>query len=155
METVLDQATTTCTHCDRAIPTANIDLHSVHCARNLEKCKVCGDMIPKQHADDHYLKVHAPEVCGNRTEMCHLCNKYVRLREIQNHEVNCNRIQDNGAGSSRDERPAERDGSAPRRHQNEFPKGRLLITIAVTGLAVILGVGSIFYPRKAGTSNVH
>ncbi|PNX59043.1 hypothetical protein L195_g051219, partial [Trifolium pratense] len=55
----------------------------------------------------------------------------------------------------RDERPAERDGSAPRRHQNEFPKGRLLITIAVTGLAVILGVGSIFYPRKAGTSNVH
>ncbi|WJX35902.1 hypothetical protein P8452_23836 [Trifolium repens] len=201
METVPDQATTICTHCDRAVPAANIDLHSVHCARNLEKCKVCGDMVPKQHADDHYLNVHAPvtcslcsetmvrdildihkgencpqrivtcefcefplpaidlaehqEVCGNRTEMCHLCNKYVRLREINNHEVNCNRIQANGAGSSRDERPAERNGSAPRRHQNEFPKGRLLITVAITGIAVILGVGSILYPRKAGTSNVH
>jgi hypothetical protein len=45
---------------DRAVPAANIDLHSVHCARNLEKCKVCGDMVPKQHADDHYLNVHAP-----------------------------------------------------------------------------------------------
>lgn len=45
---------------DRAIPAANIDLHSVHCARNLEKCKVCGDMVPRKHAEDHYLSTHAP-----------------------------------------------------------------------------------------------
>ncbi|CAL5205319.1 unnamed protein product [Lathyrus oleraceus] len=200
METVPDQATTVCPHCDRAIPAANIDLHSVHCLRKLEKCKVCGDMVPKQHAEDHYLNTHAPvacslcsetmgrdildihkgencpqrivtcefcefplpaldlaehqEVCGNRTEMCHLCNKYVRLREINIHEVNCNRLEDNAAaGSSRDERPAERDESAPRRQQNEFSKSRLLITIAITGIAVILG--SIFYPRKVEDSNVH
>jgi len=49
---------------DRAIPAANIDLHSVHCARNLEKCKLCGDMVPKIHAQDHYLNTHAP-VCDN------------------------------------------------------------------------------------------
>ncbi|XP_004501053.1 uncharacterized protein [Cicer arietinum] len=199
MAAVSDQPTSICIHCDRPIPAANIDLHSVHCARNLEKCKVCGDMVPKQHAEDHYLSTHAPvscslcsetmardsldihkgencpqrivtcefcefplpaidlaehqEVCGNRTELCQLCNKYVRLRERYNHEFNCNIIQDNAAGSSRNERPAERDASAPRRQQNEFSKGRLLFTIAITGIAVILG--SIFYQRKAEPSNVH
>ncbi|CAI8594023.1 unnamed protein product [Vicia faba] len=64
MDTVPDQATSICPHCDRAIPAANIDLHSVHCLRNLEKCKVCGDMVPKQHAEDHYLNTHAPVACS-------------------------------------------------------------------------------------------
>ncbi|AES73963.1 hypothetical protein MtrunA17_Chr3g0141211 [Medicago truncatula] len=192
MTTMPDQATSICPHCDRAIPAANIDLHSVHCARNLEKCKLCGDMVPKIHAQDHYLNTHAPvacslcsetmernilyihegescpqrivtcefcefplpaidlpehqEVCGNRTEMCDLCNKYVRLRERYNHEFNCNGIQDNAAGSSRNERPAERDA-------NESSKRRLFFTIAITGIAVILG--SIFIQRKAEPSNVH
>lgn len=45
---------------DRPIPAANIDLHYAHCSRNLEKCKVCGDMVPKKIAEDHYLSTHAP-----------------------------------------------------------------------------------------------
>ncbi|XP_061372086.1 uncharacterized protein LOC133314606 [Gastrolobium bilobum] len=199
MAAVPDQATSICTHCDRAIPAANIYLHYAHCSRNLEKCKVCGDMVPKQHAEDHYLSTHAPvacslcsetmerdildihkgencpqrivtcefcefplpaidlaehqEVCGNRTELCHLCNKYVRLRERYNHEDRCNRIQDNAMGSSRDVRPAERDDGARRRQPNEFSRKRLLFTIAITGIAVILG--SIFFQRKAEPSDVH
>jgi len=47
---------------DRAIPAANIDLHYAHCSRKLEKCKVCGDMVPRKNAEDHYLRTHAP-VC--------------------------------------------------------------------------------------------
>jgi hypothetical protein len=45
---------------DRAIPIANVDLHNAHCSRNLQKCKVCGDMVPKKNAEDHYLTTHAP-----------------------------------------------------------------------------------------------
>ncbi|GER54092.1 TRAF-type zinc finger domain-containing protein, partial [Striga asiatica] len=47
---------------DRAIPSSNFDLHTAHCSRNLEKCKVCGDMIPKKSAEEHFLSTHAPEV---------------------------------------------------------------------------------------------
>ncbi|GJR14293.1 hypothetical protein Tco_0796945 [Tanacetum coccineum] len=50
-----------CTHCDRPIPSSNIDLHYIHCSRNLEKCNLCGDMIPKKHAEEHYKNTHAPE----------------------------------------------------------------------------------------------
>lgn len=45
---------------DRDIPAPNIDLHRVHCARNLEKCKICGDMVPKKHAQEHFSNTHAP-----------------------------------------------------------------------------------------------
>ncbi|OIV97838.1 hypothetical protein TanjilG_12595 [Lupinus angustifolius] len=184
---------------DRPIPASNIDLHYAHCSRNLQKCKVCSDMVPKQHAEDHYFSTHAPvacslcsetmerdildihkgencpqrivtcefcefplpaidlakhqDVCGNRTELCHVCNKYVRLREIYSHSDSCNRIQDNSVGSSRDVRAAERDEGAQRRPQNEFSKRNLLFTIAITGVAVI--VGSIFFQRKAEPSDVH
>ncbi|XP_020226581.1 XIAP-associated factor 1 [Cajanus cajan] len=201
MEGVSDQGTSTCSHCDRAIPAANIDLHYAHCSRNLEKCKVCGDMIPRKTAEDHYLSTHAPvscslcsetmerdildihkgencpqrivtcefcefplpaidlaehqEVCGNRTELCHLCNKYVRLRERFSHEARCNGIQDSAVtsvGPSRNVREAERE-EGPRRRQNDFSTGRLLFTIAITGIAVILG--SFFLQRKAEPSDVH
>ncbi|KAH1110548.1 hypothetical protein GLYMA_04G091000v4 [Glycine max] len=49
-------------------------------------------------------------------------------------------------------RPVERDESARRRPQNDFSRKRLLFTIAITGIAVILG--SIFFQRKTDLSNV-
>ncbi|CAI8585794.1 unnamed protein product [Vicia faba] len=204
METVLDQATIICSHCDRAIPVANVDLHNAHCSRNLQKCKVCGDMIAKKNAEDHYLTTHAPvscslcsetmdrdiinihegekcpkrivtcdfcefplpavdlaehqEVCGNRTELCHLCNKYVRLRERCNHEASCNGIiQDIAIGSSRNMMQAERNERVQRRQrrrpQNDFSTKRLLFSIAITGIAVMLG--SFYLQRKADSSEVH
>ncbi|KAF7830042.1 XIAP-associated factor 1-like [Senna tora] len=201
MAAVSDEATNICSHCNRAIPAANIDLHYAHCSRNLERCKICGDMVPKKNAEDHYLSTHAPvacsmcsetmdrdildfhkgencpqrivtcdfcefplpaidlaehqEVCGNRTELCHLCNKYVRLRERYNHEASCNGIPDNTAtvGSSRDVRAAERDDGARRRQRNNFSSRRLLFTIAITGIAVLLG--SLFFQRKTEHSDMH
>ncbi|XP_004490464.1 uncharacterized protein [Cicer arietinum] len=202
MEAMLSHATGICSHCKRPIPAANIDLHYAYCFRNLRKCKLCDDMIPKTIAEHHYLTTHAPvtcslcseivgrdvidihkgencprrivtcdfcefplpaidlaehqEVCGNRTELCHLCNKYVRLREQYNHEVRCNGVQDSAAavGSSRNVREVERgEGVRRRRQQNEFSTKRLLFTIAITGIAVILG--SIFLQKKADPSDLH
>ncbi|XP_014505401.1 XIAP-associated factor 1 isoform X2 [Vigna radiata var. radiata] len=223
MEAVPDQDISICTHCDRAVPVANIDLHYAHCSRKLEKCKICGDMVPRKNVEDHYSNTHAPvpcslcsetmerdildihkgeecpqrivtcefcefplpaidlaehqEVCGNRTELCHICNKYVRLRERFSHEARCNGIiQDTSVGSSRHKssfessfnmlsckeywslkwnvRETEGDPAAARRRpQNDFSTKRLLFTIAITGIAVILG--SFFLQRKAEPSDVH
>lgn len=201
MAIVSDESSRICTHCDKAIPSSNIDLHYAHCSRNLERCKICADMIPRKHAEEHFLNTHAPvscslcsetmereilahhrgencpqrivtcefcefplpaidlaehqEVCGNRTELCHLCNKYIRLRERYNHESRCNGILDNTVGSSRDERAAERerDQGAPRRQPQDFSRKRLIFTIAITGIAVLLG--SLFLQRKTESSQVH
>lgn len=198
MTTASEEATSVCSHCDRAIPSLNIDLHYAHCSRNLQKCKVCGDMVPKIHAEEHFLNTHAPvacslcsatmereilavhkgencpqrivtcefcefplpaidliehqEVCGNRTELCYLCNKYIRLRERIVHETRCNGVSDNTAGPSRDARAAERNRGAQRRQPNQFPSRRLLFTIAITGIAVLLG--SLFFQRKPDHSEV-
>ncbi|PIN03155.1 hypothetical protein CDL12_24321 [Handroanthus impetiginosus] len=193
-----DHATSICSHCDRAILSSNIDLHFAHCSRNLEKCKVCGDMIPKKFAEEHFLSTHAPvscslcsetmdrdildvhkgencpqrivtceycefplpaidllehqEVCGNRTELCHLCHKYIRLRERHGHESRCNGVVNNIAESSRNARP-ERPQGVPRRQPREFSPRRLLFTIAITGIAVLLG--SLFLQRKPDPSQVN
>ncbi|KAL6493156.1 hypothetical protein OROGR_032915 [Orobanche gracilis] len=55
-----EQTTSICSHCDRSIPSSNIDLHFAHCSRNLEKCEICGDMVPKILAEKHFRSTHAP-----------------------------------------------------------------------------------------------
>ncbi|XP_057533369.1 uncharacterized protein LOC130811193 [Amaranthus tricolor] len=199
MALVSEETTTICNHCDRAIPSANIDLHNVHCARNLEKCKICGDMIPRKHAEEHYLNTHAPvacslcretmerdvldihkgencpqrivtceycefplpaidlsehqDVCGNRTEHCHRCSRYIRLRDRYVHEITCNDAVEAAVGSSWDSSLpplAESEPRPRRRDPPTFPKGHLLITIAITGIAFFLG--SFFYQRKSESS---
>ncbi|CAN7040042.1 unnamed protein product [Brassica oleracea var. botrytis] len=178
---------------DRDIPAPNIDLHRVHCARNLEKCKICGDMVPKKHAEEHFLNTHAPvpcsmcketidrevfnshteeicpkrmvtcefcefplpavdlaehqEVCGNRTQLCYQCNSYVRLRETYNHETKCpGSVLNNVESSRRIPRAAEGDGNGRRRRDNGVSNKRLFFTIAITGIAVL--IGSLFFQRK-------
>ncbi|GJN31507.1 hypothetical protein PR202_gb19915 [Eleusine coracana subsp. coracana] len=58
-------ATSICVHCQREIPSSNIDLHSVHCARNLQKCQHCGEMVPRKLIDEHYDENHAPLIFMN------------------------------------------------------------------------------------------
>ncbi|KVH98830.1 TRAF-type zinc finger domain-containing protein 1-like isoform X1 [Cynara cardunculus var. scolymus] len=198
MDVASDYATNICSHCDRAIPSSNIDLHYAHCSRNLEKCKICDDMIPKKHAEEHYLSTHAPvscslcsetmepeilslhkgekcpqrivtcdycefplpaidlfehqEVCGNRTELCHLCNRYIRLRERTSHEVTCNGVPNNAAETSRG-REGEREGGRRRPPPEDLSRKKLLFTIAITGIAVVLG--SIIFHRKPVSSELH
>jgi len=198
MDVAYDQATNICSHCDRAIPALNIDLHYAHCSRNLERCKICGDMVPKKHAEEHFLSTHAPvscslcnetmereslakhkgeicpqriatcdycefplpaidlfehqELCGNRTELCHLCSRYIRLRERNDHETRCNGVPNITAEPSRDTREAERERGA-RRQPQEFSRKRLVVSIAITGIAVLLG--SLFFQRKTENDQVH
>ncbi|XP_076894418.1 uncharacterized protein LOC143546693 isoform X1 [Bidens hawaiensis] len=192
MDVAPDRSTFICSHCGKAILSSNIDLHYFHCSRNLEKCKICNEMVPKKHAEEHYLTTHAPvpcslcnetmepeiltahqrekcpqrivtcdycdfplhavdlhehqDICGNRTELCHICNRYIRLREIIAHEATCNGVSDqrNTAETSR----AERDGDGRRRPPpQDFKTRRLVFTIAITGIAVVLG--SLLLPKKA------
>ncbi|PHU01177.1 hypothetical protein BC332_30964 [Capsicum chinense] len=178
---------------DREIPSLNLDLHVAHCSLKLEKCKICGLMVPKKHADKHFLKKHAPvtcslcnetvdreelavhkgencpqrmlaceycefplpaidliehqEVCGNRTELCHLCSRYIMLRERNVHESRCNGSTNKITESSRNTSQAERDRGALRTQQHEGPKPPRVLTIAIIGIAVVLG--ALFYQRKA------
>ncbi|XP_050232216.1 uncharacterized protein LOC126680946 [Mercurialis annua] len=195
MAVASEESSTLCDHCKRDIPSLNFNLHIAHCSRNLEKCKVCGDMVPKKHYDEHFSNMHAPvacslcsesmerevlaihkgencpqrivtcefcdfplpaidlvehqEVCGNRTELCHLCNKYIRLRERFKHETGCTGVSNNNVGSSRDVREAERPQGAPRRQPRpprDYSPRRIMFTIAFAGIAVLLG--SLFFQRK-------
>ncbi|KAL1814032.1 hypothetical protein DCAR_0626438 [Daucus carota subsp. sativus] len=194
-----DQATTLCSHCDRDIPSSNIDLHYAHCSRNLEKCKVCSDMVPKKYAEEHFLSTHAPvscslcsrsmdrevlavhkgencpqrivtcdycefplpavdlfehqEVCGNRTELCNLCNKYIRLRERSNHESICNGVQNIPPEPFRSTGETERGRRPQRRQPAGFSTKSLIFTIAITGLAVVLG--SLLFQSKHENSPMH
>ncbi|XP_006366434.1 TRAF-type zinc finger domain-containing protein 1-like [Solanum tuberosum] len=199
MDVASDQVTSICTHCDRAIPSFNLDLHVPHCSRKLEKCKLCGDMVPKKHADEHFLSTHAPvscslcnetmerevlavhkgencpqrlvackycefplpaidlfmhqEACGDKTERCHLCSRYITLRERDVHESRCSGGTDTISESSSSTSPAERDHGAPRRKLRAVPKTRLLFTtLAITGIAVL--VGTLIFQRKTADTQV-
>ncbi|XP_073099554.1 uncharacterized protein [Elaeis guineensis] len=191
MEISSEPTTSTCSHCERDIPTSNIELHYAHCSRNLQKCEICGDMVPKKHANEHYYETHAPklvcslcgetverevwslhkgeqcplrivtcefcefplpavdlskhqEICGNRTEYCHMCNKYIRLCEQIDHEIQFHGNSNGTAESSR--RTSEREEGARRRQAHDSSQRRILFTIAVTGIAVL--IGSIFFQRR-------
>ncbi|XP_020577185.1 XIAP-associated factor 1 [Phalaenopsis equestris] len=213
-----DSMTTICSHCERDIPTVNIQLHQAHCSRNLQKCSICGEIVPIKHADEHFKESHAPidcslcsetieregwslhqdekcpkrivtcefcefllpaadlyehqEVCGNRTELCHTCNKYIRLRELIRHEVNCQSHSDGLAESSgsRNESLVDREGvrrrqannseasqrsddgddspgeAARRRRTRATSQRRIIYTIALTGFAML--IGSFFLSRR-------
>ncbi|CAN6226384.1 unnamed protein product [Urochloa humidicola] len=180
--------TSTCAHCQREIPSSNIALHSVHCARNLQKCEHCRDMIPTKLMDEHYDESHAPmncslckctierelwdlhtsiqcpqrmlacqycefelpavdllehqDVCGNRTDYCQTCRKYIRLREWIGHELQFHTSSDASAEHSSGGAPA---AAEPKSAHSSHCK-QLLLTIAVAGFAV--WIGSILYQRK-------
>ncbi|CAL9055695.1 uncharacterized protein LOC135676600 [Musa acuminata AAA Group] len=193
MEITSESITSTCSHCQRDIPTSNIDLHYAHCSRNLQKCAICGDMIPRKHADDHYNESHAPldcslcsekverelwslhkgercpqriitceycefplpavdllkhqEICGNRTEYCDICHKYVRLHERIYHDI---QFHGNSAGTaepSRDVGTAERERAQrrPARAQRSSHR-QILLTVAVTG--AVVAIGSFFLQKR-------
>ncbi|XP_066387931.1 uncharacterized protein [Miscanthus floridulus] len=194
-------AMSTCAHCQREIPSSNIDLHSVHCARNLQKCQHCCEMIPRKLMDEHYDENHAPincslcketiereswdlhkgekcpqrivaceycefelpavdlhehqDVCGNRTELCQTCRKYIRLCEWIGHETQCHTNSNGSADTSSvsaraiPERvlrpPPPVRPARPAHPAHASPHKRLLFTIAVTGIAVM--IGSILFQR--------
>ncbi|KAF8668973.1 hypothetical protein HU200_052185 [Digitaria exilis] len=178
-------AASTCAHCQREIPSSNIALHSAHCARNLQKCEHCGDMVPRKLMDEHYEENHAPmncslckctverelwdihtgiqcpqrmlacqycefelpaadllehqDVCGNRTEYCQTCRKYIRLREWIGHELQFH--TGSNAAPAAAGQPVPRPARPAAAHGSQ--RKQILLTIAVAGFAVL--IGSILY----------
>ncbi|EER97670.1 hypothetical protein BDA96_02G422300 [Sorghum bicolor] len=188
-------STSACPHCQREIPSSNIELHSAHCARNLQKCEHCGDMVPRKLMDEHYDENHAPmncslckhtvereiwdlhtgiqcpqrmlacqycqfelpavdlfehqDVCGNRTEYCQSCRKYIRLRQWIGHELQFHTILNAASELSSDRTPAaaaEQPVPKPARPATGSLNKQLLLTVAITGVAVL--IGSILYQSK-------
>lgn len=191
-------STSTCAHCHREVPSPNIALHSAHCARKLQKCEHCGDMVPRKLMDEHYDENHAPmncslcknmverelwdlhtgiqcpqrmlacqycefelpavdlfehqDVCGNRTEYCQTCRKYIRLREWIGHELQFHTGSNAGAELSSDGAPvaaaaaAEQPGPKPAQPAAGSQGKQLLLAIAIAGIAIL--IGSILYQRK-------
>lgn len=141
-----------CSLCSETMEREILAIHKgENCPQRIVTCEFCEFPLPAVDLAEHQ------EVCGNRTELCHLCNKYIRLRERYNHESSCNGngngILDNTVGSSRDVRAAERDPAAQRRQPPDFSRKRLIFTIAITGIAVLLG--SLFFQRKTESNSVH
>lgn len=62
---------------ERDVPTANFNLHSLHCKRNLERCSVCGEMVARTCADEHFNELHALVNFFPSTPPSPLCNLYL------------------------------------------------------------------------------
>ncbi|EOY15522.1 TRAF-type zinc finger domain-containing protein 1 isoform 5, partial [Theobroma cacao] len=139
--------TVACSLCSETMEREILAIHKgENCPQRIVTCEFCEFPLPAIDLAEHQ------EVCGNRTELCHLCNRYIRLRERYNHESRCSGVAEN-VGSSRDVRAAEREQGAQRRQPPEYSRRRLLFTIAITGIAVLLG--SLFFQKKTETSQVH
>ncbi|GJR14294.1 XIAP-associated factor 1-like protein [Tanacetum coccineum] len=124
-----------CSLCNETMEPEKLAVHrGEKCPQRMATCDYCEFPLP---AVD--LSVHQ-ESCGNRTELCNLCNRYIRLREKVAHDVSCDGVADTIPAASRATREAERE-RAPRRRPppRDFSTRRLLFTIAITGIAVLLG----------------
>ncbi|KAK4801366.1 hypothetical protein SAY86_021853 [Trapa natans] len=142
-------AQVSCSLCSEMMERDILALHKgENCPQRIVMCEFCEFPLPAIDLAEHQ------EVCGNRTELCHLCNRYIRLRERYSHENRCSGMLDQSAGSSRDTRAAEREDNRGAHHPpREFSRKHILFTIAVTGIAILLG--SFYYHRKMENSPVH
>ncbi|KAJ4742566.1 TRAF type zinc finger domain containing 1 [Rhynchospora pubera] len=140
-------APVTCSLCSETVEREAWSLHkSDNCPKRMVTCKYCELPLPALDIIEH------EDVCGNRTDYCGTCRKYVRLRELaDNHQCSIqdvpSRVNSTGPlGASRgigarDERPP------PRRPRNNGPPHKhLIFTIAITGLAVL--IGSLIFHRS-------
>ncbi|XP_051116516.1 uncharacterized protein LOC127241482 isoform X2 [Andrographis paniculata] len=66
-----------------------------NCPQRIVTCEYCEFPLPAIDLLEHQ------EVCWNRTELCHMCHKYVRFRECYGHESRCSSVVNDVAESSR------------------------------------------------------
>ncbi|KAM3313035.1 hypothetical protein ACQJBY_032637 [Aegilops geniculata] len=135
-----------CSLCKETLRPEILDLHkSEQCTQRMVACAYCEYELPAIDIHEHQ------DVCGNRTEFCQTCKKYIRLREWIGHEMQCH-VSSNGSEESSSARTIpEREVRPPPpvRPVRAVPAAqhrRLLFTIAVTGIAVM--VGSILFQKE-------
>ncbi|NXW39918.1 TRAD1 protein, partial [Nyctiprogne leucopyga] len=92
----------------RDIPVANFIMHEIHCSRNLEVCRCCGESIPKSEMRNHtesehvqvtckcqmkieknLLKDHEVSACPLRPALCQYCDIQLAFNKLQDHEAYC------------------------------------------------------------------
>ncbi|KAF9608239.1 hypothetical protein IFM89_008194 [Coptis chinensis] len=131
-----------CSLCSKTMEREILAVHKgENCPQRIVTCEFCEFPLPAVDLSEHQ------EVCGNRTEYCHLCSRYIRLRERNDHEMRVHGSSDSTAGPSRDaSAPERREHGAERRRRHGVSQKHLLFTIAITGIAVLLG--SMFFQRK-------
>ncbi|MCO5580009.1 hypothetical protein L7F22_033875 [Adiantum nelumboides] len=121
-----------CTLCEEAIDRELLTLHqNEKCPQRMMACSFCD--FPVAAID---LDAHADQ-CGNRTEMCIPCKKYIRLRERIAHDLHYHNGNENEIGTSSRTHPPPH----PQRDQGHgmASKSKLLVTVAITGIAIIIG----------------
>lgn len=113
--------------CSLCSETMERDILATHkgenCPQRIVTCEFCEFPLPAIDLAEHQVRSNnefevkwklrrylneitffgSQEVCGNRTELCHLCRRYIRLRERYSHDNNCKGVAaaDNIAESSR------------------------------------------------------
>lgn len=131
-----------CPLCDDTIERELLILHQHDkCPQRMLACGFCDFPVAAVDLDAH------TDHCGNRTEMCVPCGKYVRLREkiqhdLQYHDGN----QDESGPSTRDyvpwfpSQPASSEPPrGPHNQGHTTSKQKLLVTFAITGIAIVIG----------------
>ncbi|KAL6012696.1 hypothetical protein ACLOJK_003185 [Asimina triloba] len=134
-----------CSLCSQTIERELLDVHKGQtCPQRIVTCEYCEFPLPAVDLCKHQ------ELCGNRTDHCDLCNKYIRRRERIEHDIQLHSNVDGVADVSRDERVSERErGDHHRRQGRNISQKRIWVTIAITGVAVL--IGSIFLQKRVDT----
>lgn len=98
-----------CQNCKKDIPIVNYRTHTLHCARNMIKCRECETMVGKGDLHSHQLEFHTlrlcnqcqvnveayklPEhkktLCSKRKLLCKYCNFEQLASEMTTHENRC------------------------------------------------------------------
>ncbi|MQL73871.1 hypothetical protein Taro_006208 [Colocasia esculenta] len=143
-----------CSLCSATVEREDLALHrDEECPRRIITCDSCQFPLPAVDLAKHQ------EVCGNRRVFCDICNSYVRLRELLRHQLEFHHSS-NGASACSSSRTAgnaaEREGGGDRRRRQAPQTGhdaalrwRIIVPIAVTGVAI--AIGSFFFQKRTDT----
>ncbi|XP_051147562.1 uncharacterized protein LOC127262784 isoform X2 [Andrographis paniculata] len=92
----ISSVSVSCSLCSETMDRDILDVpKGENCPQRIVTCEYCEFSLPAIDLLEHQ------EVCWNRTELCHMCHKYVRFRECYGHESRCSSVVNNVAESSR------------------------------------------------------
>ncbi|KAI5008540.1 hypothetical protein ZWY2020_009588 [Hordeum vulgare] len=143
-----NHAPVNCPRCKQTVEHELWDLHKrLQCPQRMLACQYCKFELPAADIFEHQ------DVCGNQTKYCQPCNKDIRLREWIGHKLLLHSKTNVTPESSSDRSMLEKEEGAC--HEQVRPVfgltyKQLLLTIAIAGLAVL--IGSILFQRRIGSS---
>ena len=70
-----------CEYCLDALPKEAMEGHVLRCEFRPQACRYCQAVFTMVYLVEHH------ELCGNRTEICTACSRYVPLKDFATHTV--------------------------------------------------------------------